>query len=87
VAVVWGITTWVWAALGVVFVAGALLIFRVLRATFAALGELKESLELSSRLVQSALETTRDEATRAQESLARLGRKDAAADEQPWSDW
>ncbi|MGH2829024.1 MAG: hypothetical protein ACRDJM_00925 [Actinomycetota bacterium] len=79
-AVLWGLPAWVWITVAGIAFCASLVILRVLRAAFAAVRELGESLELSSQVLRTTLEATRDEVTRAQEGLQRLGRREERAE-------
>lgn len=82
---IWGISPWAWIAVGAVAFVACIVIARVLLAAFASVRELADSLELSARMMRSTLEATRDEVSRTQEGLSRLGRRDETRE--PWRDW
>ncbi|HVL91173.1 MAG TPA: hypothetical protein VM841_13150 [Actinomycetota bacterium] len=86
-AVIWGLPNWVWYVLAGFALAGFLIIARVLVMLFAAFRELFESLELSQRMLTAALESTRSEMEKMQESMARIGNKSVEGGDPAWKDW
>lgn len=87
-AVIWGLPTWVWLAISGIALVVFVVIARALAVVFASVRDLIDSLELSQRLMNSAVEQTREEMQKMQEGLARLSARSAEPSEDPaWKDW
>ncbi len=86
-AVIWSLPTWVWVAVAIVVLGACALIVRVLAIVFASLRDLADSLELSGRMLTSALESTRTDLEQAKQGLERIGSGTTEPAEEAWKDW